>query len=80
MAKVPIGTSTEGPYMSSVIRTISYEIHAQELFVTFMSGRTYAYRDVPKGMYDEFLAAPSKGVFFNMAIRDHYPFRELKRR
>jgi KTSC domain-containing protein len=60
---------------SSMIRRIEYEEAARELEITFTSGRTYVYFDVPKSVYDRFLKATSKGQFFNDHIKDQYGFR-----
>jgi hypothetical protein len=66
---------------STAIRFISYDAAQRELFVTFVpTGKTYSYADVPEAVYRDFLAAPSRGQFFNTNIRDRYPYREIKRR
>jgi hypothetical protein len=66
---------------STAIRFISYDAQQRELFVTFVpTGKTYSYSDVPEEIYREFLAAGSRGQFFNFNIRDRYPYREIKRR
>ena len=70
---VPRGRRVE----SSVIHDAIYLADARELRITFISGRVYAYSGVPQSIYDAFLAAPSKGTFFNIAIRGRYHFREL---
>ena len=62
---------------SSVIQRYLYDQGKQELIVTFVTGRTYAYQDVPREIYDAFAAASSKGAFFNAEIRDTYYMREL---
>ena len=62
---------------SSAIRDAVYLDDRGELRVTFVSGRTFAYSDVPQSIYDAFLASPSKGAFFNIAIRGRFQFREL---
>ena len=49
----------------------------RELRITFVSGRIYAYSDVPQSIYESFVAAPSRGTFFNIAIRGRYRFREI---
>jgi hypothetical protein len=64
---------------SSVIRFFYYDAARRELQVTFVTGRRYAYEDVPPDTYDAFIAAFSKGAFFNREIRDRYRSRELKR-
>ncbi len=51
----------------------------RELQITFKSGRAFAYGEVPQSMYDAFRASPSKGAFFNIAIRGRFQFRELMR-
>jgi hypothetical protein len=66
-----------GQMPSSVIREASYDDTAKEIHVTFVSGRVYIYSGVARSIYDAFCKAPSKGAFFNVAIRGRYPFREL---
>lgn len=63
---------------SSVIRTFLYDPDTRSLAVTFVTGRRYMYRDVPEEVASEFRRAPSQGEYFNMAIRDHYPFERLR--
>jgi hypothetical protein len=61
----------------SGIRDAVYLPDRRELQVTFKSGRTYAYSEVPQAMYDAYMASPSKGAFFNIAIRGRFQFREM---
>jgi hypothetical protein len=65
---------------SSVIRGFSYDLQKRELHVTFVSGRRYSYVEVPAEVFDAFKQAPSRGAFFNHAIRDRYRYREDRRR
>lgn len=65
------------PAQSSVIRDIAYEADNGELRLTFVSGRQYAYADVPVAIYEAFLASSSKGAFFNIAIRGRFHFHEI---
>lgn len=58
----------------------SVELDGQVLVVTFTTGRRYAYVGVPQDVYDAFLAAESKGAFFNEHIRDSYSVVELTAR
>ncbi len=62
----------------SGIRDIAYHADRQELQVAFASGRTFVYYDVPKRIYDAYVASPSPGAFFNIAIRGRFQFHELK--
>ena len=62
---------------SSGIRDTVYVSDRRELQITFLSGRTFAYSDVPPSIYDAFVASPSRGAFFNIAIRGRFQFREL---
>jgi len=61
---------------SSVIRAFDYRPDAEELEITFTTGRRYLYRGVPPATAEAFRAAFSKGRFFNARIRDHYPHAE----
>ena len=62
---------------SSVIRETSYDEATKAMRVTFVSGRVYRYDGVPKAIYSAFCNAPSKGTYFNVAIRGRYRFHEL---
>jgi lysyl-tRNA synthetase class 2 len=57
---------------STVIRSFRYDPEARELHVTFVSGRRYAYADVPAEVAEQMRLAFSKGSFFNRRIRDHF--------
>jgi hypothetical protein len=64
---------------SSAIHNFIYDATARRLLVIFVTGRKYIYEDVPPQVHAAFLAAQSKGQFFNAEIRDRYRYRELKR-
>jgi lysyl-tRNA synthetase class 2 len=61
----------------SGIRDAIYHPDRHELQITFSSGRTFAYYDVPQRIYDAYAASPSPGAFFNIAIRGRFQFHEL---
>ncbi len=65
------------PVPSTVIRRALYDPAKQTLAVTFASGRTYLYADVPAKVALELQTAQSIGQYFNWRIRDQYEFREL---
>jgi KTSC domain len=60
-----------------VIRDFSYNVASRQLVVTFVTGRVYAYADVPPDVHSAFRASGSKGRFFNQEIRDNYDCREI---
>jgi lysyl-tRNA synthetase class 2 len=57
---------------STAIRQIRFEPENNRLIVVFVSGRTYAYENVPADIYEAFKAAPARGTYFNEWIRDRY--------
>jgi lysyl-tRNA synthetase class 2 len=59
---------------STVIRRYQYSPERRELLVTFQSGRSYVYHDVPAATYTALKQAFSKGEFFNTNIRDCFSF------
>jgi hypothetical protein len=65
---------------STAIRYVGYDEEQARLTVTFMTGRTYRYDRVPAGLVGDFLAAESKGAFFNDKIRDRFPTRLIRGR
>jgi uncharacterized protein CbrC (UPF0167 family) len=57
---------------SSMIHSVGYEPKTQSLDVTFNSGKTYRYFEVPEETYQELMAADSKGGYMRDAVIDCY--------
>lgn len=62
---------------SSVIRAWNYDEAAHRLDIVFVSGKHYAYHDVPERIAAGMRKAISKGSYFNRRIRDHFQFTQL---
>ncbi len=58
---------------SSTILSIGYDGPAETLEVEFKSGGIYQYYNVPEYIYQEFMAADSKGKFLHVYIKPAYP-------
>lgn len=65
------------PVRSMTLRSVGYDPALRTLEAEFRSGRVYRYAGVPVELALSLLLARSKGRFFNVAIRDFYPFREV---
>lgn len=63
--------------MSSVIRGAWYVPDQRQLDLLLVSGRRYVYSDVPPAIAHAFASAESKGKFYNNAIRNRFPCREV---
>ena len=61
---------------SSLIRSVTYGTDAT-LTVDLHRGAVYRYFTVPRTVYEELLAAPSKGAYFNRYIRDGFPYQQV---
>jgi lysyl-tRNA synthetase class 2 len=59
---------------STVIRSFRYDASSRTLFVTFRSGRKYAYKDVPEAIYAGMNASFSKGEYFNEHVREFFAY------
>ncbi len=62
---------------STAIRRFHYDPEGRRLLVTFVSGQTYAYFDVPPEVDEAFRAAFSKGRFFQDRIRDRFDYARV---
>jgi len=69
---------TREPVASSVIAAIGYDPKYQWLEVELKTGNIYLYREVPARIHQAFMAALSKGSFYNQWIRDDYPFVRVR--
>jgi hypothetical protein len=66
----------EIPLDSSLIRSVTYGTDAT-LTVRLHSGAVYRYFTVPRTILEEFLAAASKGAYFNRHIRNGFPYQRV---
>jgi hypothetical protein len=64
---------------SSVMTFVKYDDDTCELDITFTSGKTYRYLEVPVEIYEGLLDAESKGEFFNDNIKEEFVFAEVRR-
>ena len=63
---------------SSNIQDVSYDQNSGTMVVTFNNGSTYQYRDVPIGVYQRLIDAPSKGSYFAEYIRHSFQGSRLR--
>jgi hypothetical protein len=59
---------------STTLSTIAYDSIQNLLQLEFRSRVVYQYFGVPVAVHEALLDAPSKGAYFNLAIRGRYPF------
>jgi hypothetical protein len=62
---------------SSPVRSVRYDHDARALDITFASGKTNRYLNVPLEVYINFIDAESKGEFFNDNIKDTFVCAEV---
>jgi len=65
------------PVGSSNIASIGYDPDSQTLEVEFVKGGIYQYFQVPSTVYEEFMAASSKGSFHSNSIKNRYPYSRV---
>jgi hypothetical protein len=61
---------------SSLIRSVTYGADAT-LTVRLHRGAVYRYFTVPRTVFEELLAAASKGAYFSRYIRDGFPYQRV---
>lgn len=69
-----------GAVKSSTMTFVRYDDDTRALNITFTSGKTYRYTDVPVEVYVNLLDAESKGAFFSDNIKDVFAYAEVTRR
>ncbi|MCQ0971020.1 KTSC domain-containing protein [Paracoccus sp. TK19116] len=65
------------PVSSSNIASIGYDSDSETLEIEFTNGSIYQYFNVPSGLHEQLMAAPSKGQFLNLYIRNAYPYSRV---
>jgi hypothetical protein len=62
---------------STTLKTATYRSHTQVLELEFCSGALYHYRGVCQSVYEQLLAAESKGRYYNQHIRNCFGFTKI---
>lgn len=62
---------------STTLATVAYDGIRSLLQLEFRSRVVYHYFGVPAAVHEALLGAPSKGSYFNQAIRGRYPYVRL---
>lgn len=65
---------------SSTLATVAYDEIRSLLQLEFCSRTVYLYFGVPPAVHRALLDAPSKGKYFNRAIRGRFPYRAIPAR
>jgi KTSC domain len=62
---------------STTLATIAYDEAREVLQLEFRSRTIYQFLGVPAIVHQALLLAPSKGSYFNQAIRGRFPYQRL---
>lgn len=62
------------PVISSNIAAVGYDPESKSVFVQFLAGTVYVYKNVPKSEFDELLMASSLGSYLNKNFKGVYPY------
>jgi len=62
---------------STTLATVVYDEAREVMQLEFRRRAIYQYGGVPRAVHEALLGAPSKGRFFNRAIRGRFPFCRL---
>jgi len=56
---------------------VGYDTSSQILEIQFLTSGIYQYLGVPASVYQSLMFAPSKGGYFERAIKDVYRYRKV---
>jgi len=62
---------------STTLAMVAYDEARELLQLEFCNRAVYLYFGVPPVVLEALLGSPSKGKYFNQAIRGRYPYRRL---
>ena len=66
------------PVSSTNIHSIGYDPQSATLEVEFTSGDVYQYFNVQEHLFQQFLQAPSQGLFLDENIRYNYRYQKVR--
>lgn len=65
------------PVSSSNLAAVGYDPSAETLEVEFKNGSIYQYYNVPQVIFDQLVAAPSPGTYFNANVKNQFSSGKL---
>jgi hypothetical protein len=65
------------PVESSSLASVGYDREISTLEVEFRNGGCYQYFAVPQRVFEQLMAAPSKGAYVTEHIKARFPFRRV---
>lgn len=63
---------------SSNVAELGYDSENQIVYVRFLNGSLYIYKNVPQNEFDGLLNAPSIGSYFNRNYKNFYPYERIE--
>jgi len=66
------------PVESGLFSSAAYRASARQLYLRFHDGKIYRFFDCPVTVYNEFVAAASKGRYFSQQIRNHFRYEMVR--
>jgi KTSC domain len=67
------------PVESGLLSSVAYRASVRQLYLRFRDGKIYRFFDCPVTVYNEFVAAASKGRYFSQQIRNHFRYEMVRR-
>jgi hypothetical protein len=64
---------------SGLFSSAAYRANVRQLYLRFHDGKIYRFFDCPVTVYNEFVAATSKGRYFSREIRNHFRYEMVRR-
>lgn len=62
---------------SQEIAIVGYDSETSTLEIVFRRGGVYHYFDVPQDTYHKLMTAPSRGIYFDQAIKTRFRYRKV---
>ena len=65
------------PVRSRDLALIGYDQTTSILEIVFRAGGVYRYQRVPENVYQNLMAAPSHGSYFQKYVKNQYPYTKV---
>lgn len=66
------------PVSSSNVESVGYDEANQIVYVRFLSGSLYIYKNVNRNEFDGLLNAPSVGSYLHRNLKNVYPYQRIE--